>query len=82
MITVPVPIGERSYEVRIGVVPPEEAAAAIAGALGRPTGVAVLMDGQLAAVSPRAARAGGGAGGAAAAACSASICRRASRPRT
>jgi 3-dehydroquinate synthase len=55
MISVPVPIDERrGYEVRIGVVPPEEAAAAIAGALGRPTGVAVLMDGQLAALSPRA----------------------------
>jgi 3-dehydroquinate synthase len=55
MITVPVPIGERSYEVRIGVVAPEETAAAIAGALRRPTGVAVLMDSQLGAVSPRAA---------------------------
>ncbi len=55
MITVPVPIEPRSYEVLIGVVPPAEAAAAIAGALDRPTGVAILIDGQLGEVSPRAA---------------------------
>jgi 3-dehydroquinate synthase len=55
MIIVPVPIDQRSYQVHIGVVEPAEAAAIIAGALGRPTGVAVLTDGQLTAVSPRAA---------------------------
>jgi hypothetical protein len=67
MITVPVPIGERSYEVRIGVVAPEETAAAIAGALQRPTGVAVLMDGQLGrlARSRRLSALGSGSAGAA-----------------
>ena len=54
MITVPVPIGERRYDVRIGVVPPVEVAAVLAAVLGRPTGVAVLIDGRLGTVSPRA----------------------------
>ena len=55
MITVPVPLPERSYQVHIGVIAPELAADTLAAALGKPTGVAVLIDGQLAARSPRAA---------------------------
>jgi 3-dehydroquinate synthase len=50
---IPVPLGARSYEVRIGAFDAGEAARALAAALGQPTGVAVLVDGQLAAVSPR-----------------------------
>ena len=53
MITVPVPLPDRSYQVHIGVVAPDAAADILAPALGRPTGVAVLVDGQLATRSPR-----------------------------
>jgi 3-dehydroquinate synthase len=55
MITVPVPLPARSYQVHIGVVAPDAAAEILAPTLGRPTGVAVLVDGQLAARSPRVA---------------------------
>jgi 3-dehydroquinate synthase len=53
MITVPVPLPDRSYQVHIGVVAPDAAADLLAPALGRPTGVAVLVDGRLATRSPR-----------------------------
>jgi 3-dehydroquinate synthase len=55
MITVPVPLGERSYDVRIGTFAADVAADVLAGALGKPTGVAVLIDEQLAVRSPRVA---------------------------
>jgi 3-dehydroquinate synthase len=51
--TVGVELGARRYDVRIGAVPPAEAAAAIADALGAVTGAAVLVDEQVAARSPR-----------------------------
>jgi 3-dehydroquinate synthase len=58
MITVPVPLSERSYEVKIGTFSPAEAAdilSAALGELGKTTGVAVLVDRQVGAVSPRVA---------------------------
>lgn len=54
MITVPVPLGERSYEVSIGVFAVDDVADTLARALGRSTGVAVLVDERLGQVSPRA----------------------------
>jgi 3-dehydroquinate synthase len=48
-----VPLGARSYEVRVGTFDAAEAALALAGALGKPTGVAVLVDGQVGQASPR-----------------------------
>jgi 3-dehydroquinate synthase len=51
--TIGVPLGARSYEVRIGTFQAAEAADALAAALGKPTGVAVLADRQLVAASPR-----------------------------
>jgi 3-dehydroquinate synthase len=53
MITLPVPLAERSYEVRIGSFGPEQAADVLAAALRDPTGVAILVDGGLAARSAR-----------------------------
>jgi 3-dehydroquinate synthase len=53
VITVPVPLGERRYDVRIGDFAADDAAAAIAAALGSVTGVAVLIDARLAQASPR-----------------------------
>jgi len=54
--TVRVELGARSYDVRIGAFSPEEVAAAIAAALDpATTGVAVLVDGGVSAVSPRVA---------------------------
>jgi 3-dehydroquinate synthase len=50
---IPVPLGTRSYEVRIGTFDAGEAARVLAAGLGQPTGVAVLVDGQVAAASPR-----------------------------
>ncbi len=55
MITISVPLGERRYDVRIGEHAPAETADAIAAAVGKTTGVAVMVDGQLAKVSPRVA---------------------------
>ena len=55
MITLDVPLDDRRYEVHIGTVAAEDAATLLAGALGRPTGVAVLVDGQLGTISTRAA---------------------------
>jgi 3-dehydroquinate synthase len=52
-LVIPVPLAERSYEVRVGRFDAGEAAQAVAAALGRPTGVAVLADRQVAAASPR-----------------------------
>jgi 3-dehydroquinate synthase len=53
MVVIPVPLGARSYEVRIGAFDADEAARALAAAVGQPTGVAVLADSQVAAASPR-----------------------------
>ena len=55
MITIPVPLGTRAYEVRIGVIGPAEAADLLAAAVGKPSGLAVLVDGQVGRVSPRVA---------------------------
>jgi 3-dehydroquinate synthase len=55
MITIPVPLGARAYDVRIGVIEPAEAASLLAAAAGKPSGVAVLVDGQVGRVSPRVA---------------------------
>lgn len=52
-LTVSVPLGPRAYDVRIGQLVPEATAALLADALGKVTGVAVLVDGRLAALSPR-----------------------------
>jgi 3-dehydroquinate synthase len=54
-LTVPVPLGSRAYQVSIGEFAPEEVAERLAATLGNPTGVAVLVDGDLAARSPRVA---------------------------
>jgi 3-dehydroquinate synthase len=54
MITVPVPLAERSYEVHLGSPGPADVAATLARALGKSTGVAVLIDARLHEVSPRA----------------------------
>ena len=51
--TVPVPLGERAYKVSIGDFAPEAVAEILAAALGTTTGVAVLVDGNLASMSPR-----------------------------
>ncbi len=50
MITtvIPVELGERRYEVRIGTFSPEAVAETLAAAFGRVTGVALLVDGGLA----------------------------------
>src|SRR3954454_1376122 len=53
--TVGVPLGSRAYDVRIGELAPEATADALAAALGKCTGVAVLVDGHVASVSPRVA---------------------------
>jgi 3-dehydroquinate synthase len=54
-LTIPVELGERRYEVRIGTFAPEAVAEAIAAAVGPTTGVAVLVDGDVARRSPRVA---------------------------
>jgi shikimate kinase/3-dehydroquinate synthase len=54
-LTVPVPLGPRAYQVTIGELTPEGVAELLAAALGNPTGVAVLVDGNLASLSPRVA---------------------------
>jgi 3-dehydroquinate synthase len=55
MITIPVPLGARAYDVRIGGVSPDEAATWLVAAAGAPTGVAVLVDAQVGRVSTRVA---------------------------
>ena len=51
--TVGVELGARRYDVRIGTIAPTEVATAIAEALGAVTGVALLVDEQVGARSPR-----------------------------
>ncbi len=54
MIAVGVELGARRYDVRIGAIEPDAAAEALVAALGpSTTGVAVLVDGDLAKRSPR-----------------------------
>jgi 3-dehydroquinate synthase len=53
MITVPVSLGPRSYEVRLGNFPTDLAADAIADAVGKASGVAILVDGNVSERSPR-----------------------------
>jgi 3-dehydroquinate synthase len=53
--TLRVPLAERSYDVHIGPHGPEEAAERISAALGKPSGVAVLIDEHVAKISPRVA---------------------------
>jgi 3-dehydroquinate synthase len=51
--TLRVPLADRSYDVHIASLTPEEVADRIAAALGKPSGVAVLVDEHVAQVSPR-----------------------------
>jgi 3-dehydroquinate synthase len=51
--TLRVPLFERSYDVHIGNLGPDEVADKIAAAIGKPSGVAVLVDEHVAQVSPR-----------------------------
>lgn len=55
VITVPVPLDDRRYDVRIGRVSAAQTAETLATALGETTGVAVLVDGGLGRASPRLA---------------------------
>jgi 3-dehydroquinate synthase len=48
-----VPLGERSYDVHVGTFASDEVAERLDEALGEPSGVAVLVDEHVAAVSPR-----------------------------
>jgi 3-dehydroquinate synthase len=51
--TLRVPLSERSYDVHIANLAPDEVADKIAAAIGKPSGVAVLVDEHVAQVSPR-----------------------------
>ena len=51
--TISVPLGQRSYDVCIAPAGAADMAEKIAAALGKPTGVAVLVDGRLGQLSPR-----------------------------
>jgi 3-dehydroquinate synthase len=51
--TISVPLGQRSYQVCIAPAGVAEMAQEIAAALGKPTGVAVLVDSRLGQLSPR-----------------------------
>jgi 3-dehydroquinate synthase len=54
VINIPVPLGDRAYEVRLDRLAPDVAADFLASAIGTKTsGVAVLVDGHVAKVSPR-----------------------------
>jgi 3-dehydroquinate synthase len=53
--TLHVPLGDRSYDVSIGTFAAAEVAERIAQAIGKPSGVAVLLDEHVAKVSPRVA---------------------------
>lgn len=55
MIRIPVPLGERSYDVRIGTFAPEAVAADLAAAIGNASGLAVLVDANVGQLSPRVA---------------------------
>jgi 3-dehydroquinate synthase len=51
--TLRVPLGDRSYDVHIGHLSTDEVADKITAAIGKPSGVAVLVDEHVAKVSPR-----------------------------
>lgn len=53
MTTLRVPLAERSYDVHIATLTCEEVADRIGAALGKPSGVAVLVDEHVAKISPR-----------------------------
>lgn len=55
MILIPVPLGERAYDVRIGRFELAVVADALATAIGETSGVAVLVDAQVGKLSPRVA---------------------------
>jgi 3-dehydroquinate synthase len=55
MILIPVPLGERAYDVRIGRFEPAVVADALATAIGETSGLAVLVDAQVGRLSPRVA---------------------------
>lgn len=55
MTTLRVPLSERSYDVHIANFATDEIADKVAAALGKPSGVAVLVDEHVAQVSPRPA---------------------------
>src|SRR5689334_15626590 len=52
---IPVPLGARAYDVHIGTFAPGDVASRLAAAVGKPTGVAVLVDRHLVQASPRVA---------------------------
>jgi 3-dehydroquinate synthase len=54
MTTLPVPLGNRSYQVHVGTFDAEQACRLLTDALGAPTGVALLTDGRLLERSARA----------------------------
>ncbi len=54
MTTIRVPLSDRSYDVHISNLGTDESADKIAAAIGKPSGVAVLVDEHVAQVSPRA----------------------------
>lgn len=53
IVVIPVPLGDRRYDVRIGDFGPDGVAEALASSIGKTSGVAVLVDGRLNQVSPR-----------------------------
>lgn len=53
MLTIPVPLGDRAYDVTLGDLKVETIADTLAQALGAVSGVAVLVDGHLCTVNPR-----------------------------
>lgn len=53
MTVISVPLGQRSYEVLVDRLQADQAAEAVARGLGKTTGVAVLVDGNVGRVSPR-----------------------------
>ncbi len=53
MTTLRVPLDERSYDVAIATLTAQDVADRIAGAVGNPSGVPVLVDEHVAAISPR-----------------------------
>lgn len=52
-VTIPVPLGPHAYDVRVGALTAAATADLLAAALPKCTGVAVLVDGRVAAASPR-----------------------------
>ncbi|MCG5056203.1 MAG: 3-dehydroquinate synthase [Myxococcales bacterium] len=55
MFTIPVPLGDRTYNVLIGDMGVETTAECVAKALARCTGLAVVVDGHVARLNPRVA---------------------------